>query len=114
MIAVLFESKPYPNQKDAYLAAAARLGPLAQGVEGFLGVERFESITNPGKMLAISYWRDEESLNKWRNVELHRKIQDNSRKNIFSDYRVLVMKAMRDYTMTDRAEAPDDSRAAFS
>src|SRR5262245_21111702 len=61
MIAVLFESKPHPGQKDAYLAAAARLGPLAETTDGFMGVERFESITNPGKIMAISYWRDEES-----------------------------------------------------
>src|SRR5687767_3825444 len=113
MIAVLFESKPFPNQKDAYLAAAARLGPLAKDVDGFLGIERFESISNPGKMLAISYWRDEEALNGWRNLDIHKKIQQSSRKNIFADYRVLVMKAMRDYSMTDRTEAPADSRAAI-
>jgi heme-degrading monooxygenase HmoA len=112
MIAVLFESKPYPGQKDAYLAAGARLAPFAETFDGFIGIERFESITNPGKVMAISYWRDEESVERWRNLDLHRKIQSTSRKTIFADYRLRVAKVIRDYTMNDRAQAPEDSRVA--
>lgn len=112
MIAVLFESKPHPGQKDSYLAAGQRLGPLAEGTDGFLGIERFESITNPGKVMAISYWRDEESVERWRNLEVHRKIQDASRRTIFADYRLRVAKIIRDYGMNDRNQAPADSKAA--
>ena len=112
MIAVLFESKPHPGQKDAYLAAGARLGPLVESFDGFIEIERFESITNPGKVIAISYWRDEESVERWRNLEVHRKITNTSRRTIFADYRLRVARIIRDYTMRDRGQAPEDSKVA--
>ena len=114
MIAVLFESKPHPGKKDAYLDAGAKLGPVVEHFDGFLGIERFESITNPGKVMAISYWRDEECVQKWRNLEIHRKIQDTSRRTIFADYRLRVAKIIRDYTMNDRSQAPEDSKTAHA
>jgi len=112
MIVVIFESQPHPERKDAYLEAGARLGPLVKGFEGFVEIERFESLTTPGKLLALSTFRDEEAVNKWRNLEIHRHIQDSSRKSIFADYRLRVASVLRDYTMKDRTEAPDDSRRA--
>lgn len=112
MIAIIFESQPIPERKDAYLEAAARLKPLVEAQDGFLSIERFESLTQPGKFVSISYWRDEEAVRQWRNVEAHRRVQDASRRSIFADYRLRVAKVIRDYGKGDRAEAPEDSRAA--
>ena len=112
MIAIIFESQPHPDKKDAYLEAAARMRPLAEAIDGFISVERFESITNPGKIVSISFWRDEEAVRQWRNVEEHRRTQAAGRKSIFADYRLRVAQVLRDYGMTERAEAPQDSRAA--
>ena len=112
MIVVIFESQPRPERKDAYLEAGARLGPLVQGFEGFVEIERYESLTTPGKLLALSTFRDEEAVNKWRNLEIHRRIQNSSRRSIFEDYRLRVATVLRDYSMKDRTEAPDDSRQA--
>lgn len=112
MIAVIFEAQPYPNQKDAYLDAAARLRPLLAQVDGFISIERFESLTHPGKILSLSYWRDDDAVREWRNVEAHRKIQDAGRKSIFADYRLRIAQVTRGYGMNDRTEAPADSRVA--
>jgi len=112
MIAVIFEAQPLPGKKDAYLDAAASLRPLLEKMDGFLSIERFESLTQPGKILSLSYWRDEEAVRQWRNVEEHRRIQGAGRKSIFADYRLRVAEVLRDYGLNDRAQAPQDSRAA--
>lgn len=112
MIAIIFESQPHPDKKDAYLEAAARMRPLAEAIDGFISVERFESITNPGKIVSLSFWRDEEAVRQWRNVEEHRRTQAAGRKSIFADYRLRVAQVLRDYGKNERAEAPDDSRLA--
>jgi len=112
MIAIIFESKPHPGQRDRYLEAAARLKPLLAGIDGFISVERFESLTEPGKLLSISFWRDEEAVAKWRQVEEHRRIQQAGRKSIFADYRLRVAEVLRDYSLAERSEAPADSKAA--
>lgn len=112
MIAVIFEAQPQPGKKDAYLDAAARLRPLLEKMDGFVSIERFESLTQPGKILSLSYWRDEEAVSQWRNVEEHRRVQDAGRKSIFADYRLRVAQVLRDYGLNDRAQAPEDSRAA--
>jgi heme-degrading monooxygenase HmoA len=113
MIAIIFESWPHPDRKDAYLEAAARLKPLVEAQDGFLSIERYESVTNPGKFVSISYWRDEEAVRQWRNVEQHRRVQEASRKSIFADYRLKVAQVLRDYGKArDRAQAPADSLAA--
>jgi heme-degrading monooxygenase HmoA len=114
MIAVIFEAQPQPGKKDAYLDAAARLRPLLEKMDGFVCIERFESLTQPGKILSLSYWRDEEAVGRWRNVEEHRRVQDAGRKSIFADYRLRVAQVLRDYGLNDRAQAPEDSRAAHS
>lgn len=112
MIAIIFEVQPHPDKKDAYLDLAARMRPLAEGIDGFISVERFESITNPGKLVSLSFWRDEEAVQKWRNVEEHRRTQAAGRKSIFADYRLRVAHVLRDYGMNERDEAPGDSRTA--
>lgn len=112
MIAVLFESQPHPDQKDAYLDAAAGLRPLLADIDGFISIERFESLTQPGKILSLSYWRDEDAVRQWRNVEAHRRIQVAGRRSIFADYQLRVAQVIRSYGMTDRTEAPEDSRRA--
>jgi heme-degrading monooxygenase HmoA len=112
MIAVIFEVQPNPGQRQSYLNAAAALRPLLSGIDGFISVERFESLTNPGKILSLSYWRDEDAVQNWRNVEAHRRIQSAGRQAMFADYRLRVVQVIRDYGMNDRAEAPADSRAA--
>jgi heme-degrading monooxygenase HmoA len=111
VIAVIFEAQPRPGHRDSYLDAAAVLRPLLSGIDGFISIERFESLTNPGKILSLSYWRDEDAVRTWRNVEPHRRIQGAGRQAIFMDYRLRVAQVIRDYGMTDRAEAPADSRA---
>jgi heme-degrading monooxygenase HmoA len=112
MIAVIFEAQPHPERKSTYLDAAEALRPLLAGIDGFVSIERFESITQPGKILSLSFWRDEEAVRQWRNVEAHRRIQHAGRESIFADYRLRVAQVIRDYGMNERAEAPDDSRKA--
>ena len=112
MIAVIFEAQPRPGQTDTYLNAAAQLRPLLAEIDGFISIERFESLTQPGKILSLSYWRDEEAVRQWRNVEAHRRIQAAGRESIFADYRLRVAQVIRDYGINDRAEAPEDSRQA--
>jgi heme-degrading monooxygenase HmoA len=110
MIAVIFEVEPHPERKDAYLEAAARLKPLLEGIDGFISVERFQSLTQPDKLVSLSYWRDEEAVRRWRNLEPHRRTQAAGRESIFADYRLRVAQVLRDYGMNERDEAPDDSR----
>jgi heme-degrading monooxygenase HmoA len=112
MIAVIFEVEPKAGRRDAYLDAAARLKPLLEQIDGFVSIERFESLTRPGKLLSLSFWRDEEAVREWRNVEAHRRTQAAGRNEIFEDYRLRVAAVLRDYGMKERAEAPEDSRAA--
>jgi heme-degrading monooxygenase HmoA len=112
MIAVIFEAQPHPDRKDAYLDAAASLRPLLANIDGFISIERFESLSQPGHLLSLSFWRDEAAVRAWRNVELHRRIQAAGRASIFTDYRLRVAEVLRDYGMNDRAQAPEDSRAA--
>jgi len=109
MIAVIFEAFPKDGKWDDYLDIAASLRPELNKIEGFISVERFQSITNKEKVLSLSFWKDEESVTQWRNVELHRQAQANGRSSIFNDYRLRVAHVLRDYSMTERREAPADS-----
>ena len=110
MIAVIFEAIPAEGRREAYLAAAASLRPLLEGLDGFVSIERFQSLTNPEKVLSVSFWRDEEAVARWRNLEAHRAIQEAGRGGIFRDYRLRVAEVRRDYGLNDREEAPRDSR----
>ena len=111
MIAVIFEVIPRDGQKDAYLGAAASLRHHLDSVEGFVSIERFESLTQPGKFLSLSFWRDEDAVRQWRTLEEHRQMQRAGRQHIFADYRLRVAGVIRDYGMLDRASAPEDSKA---
>jgi len=112
MIAVIFEALPRAGRKEAYLDAAARLMPLLEKMDGFISIERFESLTQPGKILSLSIWRDEEAVRQWRNVEEHRRTQAAGRQSIFADYRLRVAQVIRDYGLNEREQAPADSKAA--
>ena len=111
MIAIIFESWPHPDQRERYLDLAAKLKPLLADIDGFISVERFESLTEPGKILSISFWRDEEAVARWRQVEQHRRTQQAGRNAVFRDYRLRVASVIRDYTKDNREDAPEDSRA---
>jgi len=112
MIAVIFEVWPDPKQKQAYLDIAAELRPLLDGIEGFISIERFESLSEPGKILSLSFWRDEDAITQWRTLERHRDAQAEGRGGVFQNYRLRVASVIRDYGMTDRGEAPEDLQNA--
>lgn len=112
MIAVIFEVWPADGHKQTYLDLAARLKPELEQIDGFLSIERFQSLTDETKLLSLSFWRDEAAVAAWRNVEHHREAQKRGREGVFRDYRLRIAGVMRDYGMTERAEAPADSRAA--
>lgn len=114
MIAVIFEVIPDPDQKDTYLASAATMKPFYENIDGFISVERFESLTQPGKLLSLSFWRDEAALAEWRNTMQHRAMQTKGRELYFENYRLRVSEVIRDYGMHERAEVPEDSRDHFS
>ncbi|MBO6882612.1 MAG: antibiotic biosynthesis monooxygenase [Marivita sp.] len=109
MIAIIFEVMPAEGQKDTYLDIAATMRPMVEQVEGFISVERFQSLTNPDKLLSISFFEDEDAVHRWRKLAAHRNAQSNGRNGIFSDYRLRVCHVMRDYGMFDRDQAPEDS-----
>jgi heme-degrading monooxygenase HmoA len=110
MIAVIFEVEPAEGRAGDYLEAAARLRPLLDGVEGFISVERFESLAMPGKYLSLSFWKDEEAVRQWRNTEEHRAAQSSGRAGLLHDYRLRIASVIRDYGLYDREEAPADSQ----
>jgi heme-degrading monooxygenase HmoA len=115
MIAVIFEVWPAEGRKDAYLEHAKQLREELEHIDGFLSVERFQSLTDPGKLLSLSFFRDEDAVARWRNHERHRHTQAAGRGGIFSDYRLRVAAILRDYGMVERRDqAPADSRAAHS
>jgi heme-degrading monooxygenase HmoA len=113
MLAVIFEVWPHESQRQTYFDLAADLRPLLAGIDGFVSIERFQSLTDPGKILSLSVWRDEAALTAWRNLDRHRGAQARGRSEVFRDYRLRVAGMVRDYGMTDRAQAPTDSRCAF-
>lgn len=106
MIAVIFEVWPAPGRAPEYFDLAARLKPDLEKIDGFISVERFESLTTPGKYVSLSFWRDEEAVKRWREVESHRGAQSRGRGGIFADYRLRVASVVRDYGMRERAQAP--------
>ena len=112
MIAVIFEVIPAPGRKQEYLDLAAALRPELERQDGFISIERFASLTNEGKLLSLSFWRDEEAVKNWRKVEGHRLAQARGREGVFADYRLRVASVLRDYGMSARDEAPADSREA--
>lgn len=114
MIAVIFEVWPKPEHKQEYLDLAAELRPVLESIDGFISIERFESLTEKGKILSLSFFRDEAAVAAWRNVPQHRKSQSKGRAKIFENYRLRIAGVIRDYGMSDREQAPKDSRAVHN
>ena len=112
MIAIIFEVFPKSSKKDEYLRLAAQMRSLVDQIEGFISVERFQSITNPNKLLSISLFENEAAVDEWRNLSAHRKMQSKGRKELFEDYDIKVVQVLRNYSMLDRKEAPPDSLLA--
>jgi len=109
MIAVIFEFTPLDGRFADYKALAEGLAEDVRNFEGFISIERFESISNKGKFVSLSFWRDEECVRKWRNLQKHREAQRQGRGGIFRSYRLRVANVLRDYTKDERGEAPADS-----
>lgn len=114
MIAVIFEVIPAKGQKQAYLDIAATLRPLVEQVDGFISVERFQSLSDPDKILSLSFFRDEKAVQDWRNLTAHRSAQSKGRNGVFADYHLRIAHIIRDYGLSDREEAPSDSCAAHA
>ena len=98
-------------RRDAYLRTAAELRPLLDGIDGFISIERFQSLADPGRLLSLSFWRDEEAVQAWRTLDEHRAAQRAGRGGVFAGYRLRIAHVVRDYGLADRAQAPGDSRA---
>jgi heme-degrading monooxygenase HmoA len=109
MIAVIFEVIPNEGKKEEYLDIAAKLRPELDKIQGFISIERFQSFNNPDKVLSLSFWKDEQSIQEWRNLEMHRFAQSKGREEIFKEYHLQIATVNRDYGMFDREEAPKDS-----
>lgn len=110
MVTVIFEVWPHPEHRQGYLDWAAELKSELVQMEGFLSVERFQSLTDPGKLLSLQFWRDEECLARWRQLDAHRAAQSAGRRMMFKEYRLRIADVVRDYGKDDRAQAPEDSR----
>ena len=109
MIAVIFEVIPNKGKKEEYLDIAASLRPELDHIEGFISIERFQSFSDPEKVLSLSFWKDEASIQQWRNLEMHRHAQEKGRNEIFKEYHLRIAHVVRDYGMFDRKETPKDS-----
>ncbi|RCS24429.1 antibiotic biosynthesis monooxygenase [Phyllobacterium salinisoli] len=115
MIAVIFEVWPADDTRRAqYLDIAAELRDELLGIDGFISIERFQSLNEPGKLLSLSFWRDEEAVKQWRNLPAHRIAQAKGRNSVFEDYRLRIAAVLRDYGLDDRDEAPDDSKVVHA
>jgi heme-degrading monooxygenase HmoA len=112
MIAVIFEVWPATGRRQEYLDLAAALRPELERIDGFLSIERFESLSEPGKLLSLSFFRDEAAVQDWRNIQHHREAQAKGRGGVFADYRLRIAGVIRDYGMNEREQAPSDSRVA--
>jgi heme-degrading monooxygenase HmoA len=110
MIAVIFEVEPADGRKAEYLGIAAEMRPMLDDIEGFISVERFQSITDPRKILSLSFFEDEDAIARWRNLGAHRGAQKKGRDGIFEDYRLRIAHVVRDYGMFERSQAPADSQ----
>jgi len=109
MIAVIFEVEP--ADREAYFRIVGELRPMLNEIDGFISIERFQSLNDEGRVLSLSFWRDEAAVKAWRNVEAHRVAQSAGRGGVFRDYRLRVAQVVRDYGMKERDEAPEDSNS---
>lgn len=113
MIAVIFELQPHEHARSRYFDMAAALRPELEAIDGFISVERFESVSRPGHFVSLSFWRDEAAVERWRKLEHHRQAQQLGRDSIFAGYRLRVAAVLRDYGKSDREQAPADSRQSL-
>lgn len=113
MIAVIFEVEPKPGAAPRYFELAAALKAELEAIDGFISVERFESLARPGHFLSLSFWRDEAAVRTWRCHGMHRSAQSEGRSEVLAGYRLRVATVVRDYGLTERDEAPADSRRAL-
>ena len=113
MIAVIFELEPYPELAERYFHLASELSASLSSLEGFISIERFQSVGQPGRFLSLSFWRDEQSVQNWRNDHGHRMAQSQGRSQIFAHYRLRVGNVIRDYGLANREQAPPDSLDAL-
>jgi len=111
VIAVIFEVMPAPGRRQEYLDLAAQLRPELEKMDGFISIERFQSLADEGKILSLSIWRDEAAVRRWRELDGHRAAQAKGRAGVFADYRLRVASVIRDYGLRERSQAPSDSRA---
>jgi heme-degrading monooxygenase HmoA len=114
MIAVIFELEPTEGRLGEYLDIAAQMRPMLDEIEGFISVERFQSLSDPRRFVSLSFFKDEEAIIRWRNLDAHRRAQAQGRKGIFDHYRLRIARVIRDYGKFDRDEAPSDSKAAHA
>ncbi len=114
MLAVIFEVHPTVEGKAEYLQIAAELRTFLENRDGFISIERFQSLVDEGKVLSLSFWRDEAAICAWRNVMEHRMAQRKGKQALFRSYRIRVAEVLRDYSGTERDEAPADSRLALA
>ncbi len=112
MIAVIFEAEPAADHRQEYLDIAADMRPMLDEIDGFVSVERFQSLSDPNKLLSLSFFENEEAVRQWRRLGRHRQAQSRGRAGVFADYRLRVAHVLRDYGLHDRDQAPEDSRAA--
>lgn len=110
MIAVIFELQAADGQRETYLELAAALKPLLAQNDGFISIERFQSLADPARLLSLSFWRDEAAVQQWRNLEQHRAAQARGRGEVLAQYRLRVAEVVRDYGLESREQAPQDSR----
>lgn len=110
MIAVIFEVLPHADGRQRYLDIAASLRPLLEEIDGFISIERFQSLSNPDKVLSLSFFRDEEAVARWRQLDAHRAAQTAGRTTLFAGYRLRIAHVVRDYGMHEREQVPPDSR----
>ena len=106
MIAIIFEVWPREGGRDEYLDIAASLRPHLEAIDGFVSVERFQSLSEPDKLLSLSFFRDEAAVRAWRELLPHRHAQAKGRGGLFDDYRLRVAEISRDYGLDRRDGAP--------
>ena len=101
MLAVVFEVEMNPGRVQDYFELAGSLKPELEAIDGFISVERFQSLSNEGKYVSVSFWRDEQAVKAWREHAEHRLAQARGKKEIFADFRIRVAEVVRDYTLAD-------------
>lgn len=114
MIAVIFEVFPTASGKQEYLEIAGELKQHLSSIEGFISIERFQSLADQDKILSLSFWETEEDVANWRNLEAHRIAQSKGREKLFENYRIRVGNIVRDYSLDQREQVPEDSKIVHS